>query len=95
MWCRDVRWFKNHACIRSTLNWTSNHLKSRHGIFILLFFCKDASNVYGSDAERSKKLRIENDPAGRLKSVFTEEFEKEMLPFSEDDSEDTVEMGKG
>ena len=52
----------------------------------------DGSNVYGSDSERSRRLRIHNDPAGRLKFTDAQEFEKAMLPFSEEESEDSVEM---
>ena len=52
----------------------------------------DASNVYGSDSERVRKLRIESDPAGRLRHSSPAEFDKEMLPYSEEDSEESVEM---
>ena len=52
----------------------------------------DASNVYGSDDERASKLRIENDPAGRLKFTDTTDFEKEMLPFHVEEDEESVDM---
>lgn len=52
----------------------------------------DGSNVYGSDSERAKKLRIEHDPAGRLRFFDTSEYPKPMLPFSEEQSDESVEM---